>query len=93
MATTAPVTVKLREPITFGTQVIDELVIRKPKGKDFRQLPMEPGMGDILDLAGRLSGQPKPIIDELGAEDLLEVMNVVGGFLPGGPGTGDGPSR
>jgi hypothetical protein len=89
---TGPVTIKLREPIQFGTQLVDELTLRKPKGKDFRRLPMDMKMGDLLDFAGVLANQPKAVIDELGVEDLAEVMNVVGGFIPGGRGIGTEPS-
>jgi hypothetical protein len=83
-----PVVVKLKEPIAFGSETITELRLRKPKAKDFRRMPMTPGVGDLLDLAGQLSAQPKPVIDELGAEDLMEVLECVGGFFPGGLGTG-----
>jgi hypothetical protein len=85
-------TVKLKEPIRFGEQIVDELAIRKPKAKDFRAFPMNPTMGDVLDLVGRLSGQPKQVIDELGFEDLAEVSKIVEGFIPGGRATGTEPS-
>lgn len=83
-----PVTLTLKEPIQFGTQRIEQFTIRKPKGKDFRGMPVEPNIGDLLDLAGRLAAQPKAVMDELGPEDLAEVLGVVGDFFPGGPGTG-----
>ncbi len=88
----APVTVKLKEPIPFGSETIAELTLRKPKAKDFRRMPMNPGVGDLLDLAGQLSGQPKVVIDELGAEDMHEVLERVGDFFPSGRGTGPMPS-
>jgi hypothetical protein len=83
--------VKLREPIQFGTQLVDEIAFRKPKAKDFRRLPMDMKFGDLLDFAGALSAQPKAVMDELGVEDLAEVMNIVGGFVPGGRETGTAP--
>jgi hypothetical protein len=85
-----PVKVKLKEPVQFGTELVSELTFRKPKGKDFRRFPASPTMGDILDLVGTLSGQPKAVIDELGVEDLAEVSAVVEGFIPGGRATGTG---
>ena len=88
-----PITVLLREPIPFGSETIGELKLRKPKAKDFRRFPMEPTLGDVLDLVGQLAGQPKAVIDELGAEDLMEVTRIVGNFIPGGHGIGDTPSR
>lgn len=86
-----PTTIKLRTPIVFGSNTIEELTLRRPKAKDFRSLPMEPRFGDILDLAGRLCAQPKAVMDELDVEDLDEVMNIVGDFVPGGRGTGPTP--
>ena len=80
--------VKLKEPIEFGSQTITELAFRRPKAKDFRQFPGTPNMGDILDLAGRLCGQPKAVIDELDVVDMTEVARVVEGFIPAGRGTG-----
>jgi hypothetical protein len=86
-----PITVKLKNPITLGSQTIDEFTLRTPKAKDFRRLPMEPKIGDLLDLLGSLAGQPKPVIDELSVEDLGTLMEITGGFVPGGRGTGQTP--
>jgi hypothetical protein len=83
-----PTVIKLKEPIQNGTDRIVELTIRAPKAKDFRKLPMNPNMGDILDLVSRLSGQPPSVIDELGVEDLSAVSGVVENFIPGGRGAG-----
>lgn len=83
-----PVIVTLKEPISFGSETVVELKLRPPKAKDFRRLPLELKLGDLLDLAGQLSGQPKAVIDELGVDDLARVMEVVGNFVPGGRGTG-----
>jgi hypothetical protein len=82
----------LRKPIQFGQETISELEIRDPKAKDFRKFPMQPAMGDILDLAGHLAGQPKQVIDELGVQDMMEVFEIVGAFFPFGLETGIEPS-
>jgi Phage tail assembly chaperone proteins, E, or 41 or 14 len=87
-----PVTVKLRTPIEFGSQRIEELAFRPLTGKDLRKLPEGSSMDVTLVLAGRLSGQPDPVIDKLTGDDLWEVMTVVSGFMPGGPPTGSAPS-
>jgi hypothetical protein len=87
------VTVKLKEPVTFGSEVVAELHLRRPRAKDFRRFPMQPTIGDVLDLVGVLAGQPKPVIDELGVADLSAVMGIVGDFVPGGLPTGTEPSR
>ena len=80
--------VKLKEPVSHGSETIDKLEIRKPKAKDIRQLPTDPKTGDILDLAARLADQPPSVINELGMEDVEAVLEVVGGFFQRGLGTG-----
>ncbi len=85
-----PVTIKLRQPIEFGKETIDEIVLRPPVGKDFRDLPMRDGylLDTLLVMAERLSGRPSSVIDRLGGDDLMEVLDVAGGFMPGGATTG-----
>ena len=73
--------IELKEPIKFGSETISKLVFRKPKAKDFRDLKMPLSVGELLDLAGKLSAQPKPVIDELGVEDTKTILGVVGDFL------------
>ena len=74
-------TVKLSEPMQFGSETIAELKFRKPKAKDFRGLQMPLSMGALLDLAGHLAAQPKSVIDELGLADTKKVLEVIGDFL------------
>jgi hypothetical protein len=81
-------TLKLKEPVQQGSEIISELKFRAPKAKDFRRLPSNPQTGDILDLAGRLCGQPPSMIDELGMEDMKAVLEVVGNFMEPGQQTG-----
>jgi len=80
--------IKLLEPIQFGSETITELEMQKPKAKHWRGMPSSPGMGDLLDLAGRLSGHPPKVMDELSTEDMMRVLEAVGNFLPSGLGTG-----
>lgn len=87
-----PNTVQLAYPITWGSETITALTFRRPKGKDFRSLPAEGIlMGHILDLAARLCGKPGAVMDELDGEDLEAVMELVGGFMPGGSVAGKKP--
>lgn len=84
-----PKTHKLKEPITVGSQTITELVIRKPQAGDIRSFPlMNPTAGDLLNVLGKLSGQPSIVIDQLGAEDVFELTGLVVDFLPAGLLTG-----
>lgn len=79
---------KLKEPITWGSETIAELEIRKPKAKDLRGLPLQMGFGDMLKLAARCAGQPDPVIDELSIEDTTALLEVLGGFMGSSPATG-----
>jgi hypothetical protein len=83
-----PTTITLKEPIQFGSATIAELTFRKPKAKDFRRFPLQPTQGDLLDLVGQLTGQPKAVIDELGMEDMAEAMERVAVFMGSGRETG-----
>ncbi len=80
--------VTLSEPVQFGSEVISVLELQKPKAKHFRTLPQEPTTGDLLDLAGRLCGQPPKVMDELSIEDMKRVLEAVANFLGGSPAIG-----
>ncbi|QPC44007.1 phage tail assembly protein [Kaustia mangrovi] len=84
-------TVTLKEPVDWGDgETITHLEFRVPKAKDFRNLPMEPKFGDILDLMGKLCTRADGplIVEELEPADMMAVAGVVGDFIPGGPGIG-----
>ena len=51
-------TIKLKEPIQFGSETIAELTIRKPKAKDMRGLKLKMDMSDMLELASKVCAQP-----------------------------------
>jgi hypothetical protein len=78
------VTIQLRNPVAFGSQTIGELVIRPPRTKDLRGLKIsgDNGLDVLLTLAGRLSGQPDPVIDGIAGEDINKLLEVVGRFFP-----------
>lgn len=85
-------TVQLTEPVQFGEDTIKVLEIRKPQAEDMRDMPVaNQTMGHIMDLAARLSGQPPYVINQLGFNDLTEVMNAVSDFME--PGRGDGSAN
>lgn len=77
--------ITLKDPIQYGETLITELVIRKPKAKDMRGMPAKMGMDETMKLAGRLSGHPDSVIDELSIPDLITVSEVIGNFMIGGP--------
>lgn len=82
------ITVTLATPVEHGSETIEKLTLRRPKGKDLRKLPMEPELGDILDFAGRLAGVTPSVMDEMDAADVVAVAEAVADFLPSGPATG-----
>lgn len=83
--------VKLSNPVMFGTEKIAALVFRQAKAKDFRDMPITPKVGDMLDIAAKLSGQPPSVIDMLSPKDMAEVMKIMGEFMGDGLETGSKP--
>ena len=85
-------TYTLKKPILHGEQMLTELNIREPKAKDFRAFPVSgQTVGDILNVMGKLCGQPTVVMDELCAEDVAEVASLFGGFMSAGQPTGSTP--
>ena len=86
-------TIKLRNPIKFGSQTIEQLEFRPLKGKDLRRLktPKERPLAMTLELAGYLSGQVKEVIDELEGDDVQEVLELVSAFFGDSQETGTEP--
>lgn len=88
MAREKSVKYTLQEPFNFGSEEITEIVLKRPKGKHLKKLPMEPTMGDFLDLAARLCDRSPAFIDEMDVIDVQEVAEIVQGFLGNGQKTG-----
>ena len=81
-------TYKLLVPIEFGERTIKELTLERPKGKHLRNLPQNPSMGHLLDLASKISGEAPPVIDELDGADAMAIVEIIGDFLESSPKTG-----
>lgn len=86
-----PVTIPLSSPIEFGSQRIEEIIIRPLKAKDLRTMKTshDDQIRYMLEMAGKLSGQSSQIIDELEGEDLGKVIEVVTVFLGAIQGAGE----
>lgn len=86
-----PVTIPLTSPIEFGSQRVEELVVRPLKAKDLRTMKTshDDQIRYMLEMASKLSGQSTQIIDELEGEDLGKTIEVVTVFLAAIQGTGD----
>jgi hypothetical protein len=94
-------TLKLKKPVKLGEkgEMITELKFRDEiSGSDLRgilvkNLAAEMRTDDLLLLAERLSGQPSILFEStLCFEDVMAVMNTVGGFYMAGLG-GSGASQ
>lgn len=82
----------LKHPVTIGSETFTEVKIGRIKGKHMRTLPAEKSaynMGVIMDLAAKVVGESAVLFDEMDAEDLTEVCNIVGERLAGGQPTGE----
>lgn len=73
--------VKLKTKIQHGSETVAVLEFQPLKAKHLRKMPMNPGLSDMLNLAGDLCAQPPSVMDELSAEDTAAVLEVVGGFF------------
>ena len=85
-------TITLSTPIEVHGDQVSSLTLRAPKAKQLRDMPLKQGMvmGDLFPVAAACADVPPSAIDQLDASDLMQVMEVVGGFL--GLGTGVTPS-
>lgn len=85
-----PIVVQLDYPIEYGSRIIGQLTIKPLKGKHLRRLetPESKPIPMAMELVGLLSGEIPEVIDELEADDLMRVVEVVMGFLGGFQGTG-----
>lgn len=83
------VTVLLATPIEVAGEYIESITMRRPKGKDMKTLTANAGMGDLMKLAVRLSGQLPLVFEEMDGFDVAEVLQQVGNFLTSGPTTGE----
>lgn len=74
-------TYKLKHPIEFGKETIEELEIKRVKAKHLRGLPLNPGFDDMLGLLQAVTGRPKIVIDDLDIEDVTPLMEMLGEMM------------
>ena len=71
-------------------ETIQEVTLRRPKAKDLRLLDGQEGnFARSLTLLGALSGLSRPAIDEMDAEDIKALGEIVGDFFPDLPAIGE----
>ena len=82
-------TVVLKHPVTFGTEVYKVLEFRRRlKARDFFGIRIG-GMkfDDYLTLISRAVNIPSPVLEEMDAEDFTTACMVADSFLSSGPAT------
>lgn len=80
--------IPLAVPIEWGDESITELVLRRPKAKDLEHLSSDPNFKEIMEVAQKCAQVPRRVIQDLDAEDAMEVVEAVTDFLESGHRTG-----
>lgn len=87
-----PTTVHLFDPvqdIDHEGRKVAELVLQPLLAKHLRSFPAQgQTLGDTLNLAGEMAGQPPHIIDQLGMPDVNALSEIVQAHLTFSPATG-----
>jgi hypothetical protein len=90
------VVVKLRVPVVLGTETVTELEL-KPNARFYKDTTITAGQGqitfnpyDFAVVGVRLAGRPaaSAVVDKMDPADMMEVAQVVLGFLTPDPMTG-----
>lgn len=76
--------VKLKFPVTIGSETVDTVYVEKPKGKHLRGVGDPTSLEGNLKLVGNLINQAPSFVDEIDLEDMAEIGKVVADFLPDG---------
>lgn len=79
-----PINFVLGSPVKWGSEMISQINLRKPKAKDLRGLKADLGFTELLDLTIKICDQPRGVIDDLEIEDTQKLMEIVGGFFESG---------
>ncbi len=79
---TPPVRVRLTHPVRHGDRTLEEVVLGPLRGIHARNAPTSWDTHEaVLLLAGRLSGLPDVVLDQLQGPDLLDVIDATTGLL------------
>jgi len=78
------ITVELEDPIEWGEETIEKLVLKRPKAKDMEHLPADPTFKDLLLMAQKCARVPRKVIQDLDSEDAISVVEAVSDFLDSG---------
>lgn len=87
-----PLTIRLRVPVEFGKEVIDELVFQNGNFGMLKGLGLtamgEPSLDALMVIASRLCGKPLGVIERLDPDDVDEVVKLARGFFSRCQGAG-----
>lgn len=88
-----PYTYPLKFPVQFGKdETVEEIMItRRLKAKDLKNLPASSSikMEHMMQLVCKVTAKPMALIEEIDADDLMALTEVVSSFLPNGQKTGE----
>lgn len=73
--------IELKNPEGAVIETIKEITIQRPKGKHFRAMKAEGKVAMSMELLGACAGLPPSTVDLIDAEDLVPLMEIVGGFF------------
>lgn len=73
-----PITIKLLEPVEWGSETVESITLKPIRGKHIRRLSAQPTMNDLLVIASKISGVSSAVFDEMCAEDVTRVTEAVG---------------
>lgn len=85
-----PYVLQLKHPVPLDSnRNLTELVFeREMEAGDLMGIPTEGILFDhMLKMVSRMSAQPMPLVKRLKVDDMMEAMNFVNSFLPGGLAT------
>lgn len=79
---------KMLVPIVHNGIEINEVVLKRPKGKHIQHLPTEPNTKDLMSVASKVSGILPDAFAEFDIADYTAVANIVGNFFMNSQVTG-----
>lgn len=80
---------ELKHPLQFGERRITKLEFRRLKAKDLIKLPVKPTMDDFLKMIAASTELNYIEAQDLDVHDLFAAIEILNGFFPNGPETGE----
>lgn len=89
------VTLRLVHPVTVAGETIEELRVKRPKGRSWRRVALDIGgggtrleLGAMLEVLADCAGVSSLVVDELDTVDTFAAVEVLTGFFEPGRATG-----